>query len=322
MQEREYIQEDEIDLRDLFKSIWDKRKFIAVFTMVVTVLSVAYALSQTPIYEARALLEIGNYKSYVDSSNSNRIMLDNSSQLEKKLNVLFIDSQKNIQKNAWINSIAVPKKTDVFLEINAEAKSNELATKEIHSVIEYVQKEHQKILDDVKRQRELEVNNIELKINNILNNEMKLLDEKIELLNENISSYQDQLVLINDNFEKIKDSNPSLAALRLIEKRDLANSINDINFQLMEMRDKKETLKTTVINELREKKVLVASLLLPHNYKNSEIVGKILTNESPIKPKKSLIVVVAFVTGFILSIFLVFFMQFIAGFKEEKKAND
>ena len=116
VQEREYIQEDEIDLRDLFKTIWDKRKFIALFTMVVTVLSVAYALSQTPIYEARALLEIGNYKSYVDSSNSNRIMLDNSSQLEKKLNVLFIDSQKNIQKDAWINSIAVPKKTDVFLQ--------------------------------------------------------------------------------------------------------------------------------------------------------------------------------------------------------------
>lgn len=321
MQEREYIQEDEIDLRELFKTIWDKRKFIAIFTLVVTILAIIYAMSKTPIYEARALLEIGNYKSYVDSSNSNRIMLDNSSQLEKKLNVLFIDSQKNIKKDASISSISTPKKAEVFLEIVAEAKSNELATKEIQEVIEYVQKEHQKILDDVKRQRELEVNNIELKINNILNNEMKLVDEKIHLLNENINSYQEQLVLINDNFEKIKDSNPSLAALRLIEKRDLANSINAINFQLMEMRDKKEKLKTTVINELREKKVLIASLLLPHNYKNSEVVGKILTNDNPIKPKKTLIVVVAFVTGFILSIFLVFFLQFIAGFKEEKK-ND
>ncbi len=321
MHEKQYIEEDEIDLRDLFKTIWNKRKFIAIFTIIVTVLAIIYVLLKTPIYEAKTVLEIGNYKSYVDSSNSNRVMLDNSFQLEKKLNVLFIDSQKNIAKYRRISSITVPKKAEVFLEIIAEAKSNELAVKEIQGVVEYVQKEHQKILDDVKRQRELEVNNIELKINNILNNEMKLLDEKISLLNENISSYQDQLVLINDNFEKIKDSNPSLAALRLIEKRDLVNSINAINFQLMEMKDKKETLKTTVINELREKKVLISSLLLPHNYKNTRIVGKILTNDNPVKPKKLLIVTVAFVTGFILSIFLVFFMQFIGSFKEERK-ND
>lgn len=36
-----------------------------------------------------------------------------------------------------------------------------------------------------------------------------------------------------------------------------------------------------------------------------------MTNDFPAKPKKSLIVAVAFVTGFILSIFLVFLINFI-----------
>lgn len=48
-------------------------------------------------------------------------------------------------------------------------------------------------------------------------------------------------------------------------------------------------------------------------------IGEIKISKEPInKPKKALIVTVAFVTGFILSIFLVFFMQFINSFKEEK----
>ena len=85
----------------------------------------------------------------------------------------------------------------------------------------------------------------------------------------------------------------------------------------MDMRDKKESLATTTINNLNEDKLLSSSLMLPHNYKNTHIVGEIITNDYPIKPKKKLIVTVAFVTGLILSIFLVFFLEFI-GKTEEK----
>jgi uncharacterized protein involved in exopolysaccharide biosynthesis len=48
------------------------------------------------------------------------------------------------------------------------------------------------------------------------------------------------------------------------------------------------------------------------------VVGEYIAKDYPIKPKKRLIVTVAFVTGFILSIFLVFFIEFIKGFKEEE----
>jgi uncharacterized protein involved in exopolysaccharide biosynthesis len=45
------------------------------------------------------------------------------------------------------------------------------------------------------------------------------------------------------------------------------------------------------------------------NYKNSEIVGQVITNDYPTKPKKKIIVAVAFIAGFILSIFLVFIIN-------------
>ena len=47
------------------------------------------------------------------------------------------------------------------------------------------------------------------------------------------------------------------------------------------------------------------------NLANTKLVGEYIINDFPIKPKKSLIIVVAFVTGFILSIFLVFFLHFV-----------
>lgn len=50
--------------------------------------------------------------------------------------------------------------------------------------------------------------------------------------------------------------------------------------------------------------------------KNSEIVGSILVNDNPVKPKKALIIIVSFVTAFILSLLLVFFMSFISKLKK------
>ena len=47
-------------------------------------------------------------------------------------------------------------------------------------------------------------------------------------------------------------------------------------------------------------------------------IGDIKISEEAInKPKTSLILTVAFITGFILSIFLVFFIQFIQSIKRE-----
>jgi LPS O-antigen subunit length determinant protein (WzzB/FepE family) len=73
------------------------------------------------------------------------------------------------------------------------------------------------------------------------------------------------------------------------------------------------------ISELIKEKTELDLLLNKRNYKNSEIVGHIITNDYPIEPKKKLIVTVAFIAGFILSIFLVFIMN--AFRKEDDKVS-
>ncbi|MGB6020131.1 MAG: GNVR domain-containing protein, partial [Sulfurimonadaceae bacterium] len=53
--------------------------------------------------------------------------------------------------------------------------------------------------------------------------------------------------------------------------------------------------------------------------KMTKVIGSITIGTDPIKPKKALIIVVAFITGLMLSVFLAFFLEFIQGNREEEK---
>ena len=307
MQEK-YLQEDEIDLRELFKTIWARRFFVITFTLVVTVLAAVYAYTKTPIYEAKALVEIGEYKLNGTTKNS----IDNAVVLEKKLSTLFVDMEKNLKdKTSEISNIAIVKGLINFLEIKSEATSNEEAKNEILKVLTFVQGEHEKILDDVKKQKEMELRNIDLQISDIKSRTVALIDKKLENNVKNLENLQEQLKFVDENLKKIDSLNPSLAALKLMEKKDITNSINTLTIQNFDLESKKDELLTTSLYTLQENKKIIELSLLPHNYKNTQIVGEIMTNDFPTKPKKSLIVAVAFVTGFILSIFLVFLINFI-----------
>ena len=307
MQEK-YLQEDEIDLRELFKTIWARRFFVIAFTLVVTVLAAVYAYTKTPIYEAKALVEIGEYKLNGTTKNS----IDDAVVLEKKLSTLFVDMEKNLKdKTSEISNIAIVKGLKNFLEIKSEATSNEEAKNEILKVLTFVQGEHEKILDDVKKQKEMELRNIDLQISDIKSRTVALIDKKLENNVKNLENLQEQLKFVDENLKKIDSLNPSLAALKLMEKKDITNSINTLTIQNFDLESKKDELLTTSLYKLQENKKIIELSLLPHNYKNTQIVGEIMTNDFPTKPKKSLIVVVALVTGFILSIFLVFLINFI-----------
>ena len=51
---------------------------------------------------------------------------------------------------------------------------------------------------------------------------------------------------------------------------------------------------------------------------NTQMIEDIKIDTSPIKPKKKLIVIVAFITGLMFSIFLVFFLSFVRGMSKEE----
>lgn len=316
MQNQKYLQEDEIDLKELFKTLWKYKIFILVFTFVTTILSIIYVSLKTPTYQVTALVELGSYKTESDQD----IIIDNADNLSKKLTTIFIDLRKNLEnKNFEITKIVTVKGMKNFIEISSEASSNTQAIEGLNEVIDHIKSEHSKLLDDVKEKNEFQLKNISLSIKNIEEDKLVNIEKKIELYQQNILNLEEQMVSVAETLKNLNKLDPSISALKLMEKRDISNAIISNKSNLYDLIEEKENLINIEINKLLNRKKVLETLSLPHNLKNSEVVGSILVNEHPIKPKKSLIVIVAFITGFILSIFIVFFLQFINNVRKEKK---
>lgn len=314
MQEQKYIQEDEIDLREIFKSIFERKYFILIFTLIITILAIIYVNIKTPIYEAKAVIEIGSYKTESDEVR----VVDNLNEFSKKLSTIFIDLRKNdIEKESEITNISISKGMKNYIEISSQAISNDLALKEIEAVLSFTKDEHGKFLNDIKEKNKIQISNIDNSVKN-LQEQIVNIDRKIELYEKNVINLEEQMKFVLESLKNINSLDPSIAALKLMEKRDISNDIISNKSQLFDLMIKKESISNLEINKLIERKKILESLTLDYNIKNSDIVGKIQINDYPVKPKKTLVVVVSFVTGFILSIFIIFFMQFIQGLKKEE----
>ena len=132
------------------------------------------------------------------------------------------------------------------------------------------------------------VPNLEIEKNNTLNVAIKDLQLKIDNIKDVtiVNLQRDKKIMQNDTLRKLEYK---LSVGLSNKKIKLNEQINQLRFNMSDQ-----------------------------NIQNSEVVGDYVVKESPIKPKKKLIVVVAFVTGFILSIFIVFFLNFIAKETEDK----
>ena len=179
--EQNYYQEDEIDLKELFGILWAKKTFIISITTAITLVAGIYAFNKTPIYEAHALVEIGNYKLHNNNNNNNnnnKAILDSASDLSKKLNILFIDILKNEKdREGLITSISAAKKVNSFIEIKSEAISNEIASREILKVVNYIKIQHQTKLKNIQNDRKSRINSINRQINTIKNKQTELLSK-------------------------------------------------------------------------------------------------------------------------------------------------
>jgi uncharacterized protein involved in exopolysaccharide biosynthesis len=273
------------------------------------------------VYEAKAIVKIGEYKLNNNNNNNNRnnkVTIANASELTKELEVLYIDLLKN-QKDriAEIKSISLVKKQNNLFEIVANGNSNETASNELNKVIYYVQEKHQKLLDDVRELREAQMKNVKNKLSLLKTKTLPALKEKISRYKNDIKMYKKNFKDIQENLKKIRNSNPTMAALQINEGGNLAKLLIDLRRYLEGYISEQNRIEMIEISNLEKELNSLISSMKPYNYKNTEVIGNIMTNDYAIKPKKKLIVIVAFITGFILSIFLVFFLEFIKGFKED-----
>lgn len=190
MIENRNINEDEIDLRELFHVIWKKKLFILSFTFIITLISGIYIYNKTPIYEVKSFVEIG----YINEN-----MIEDINALEQKLKVVFSIGESKIENSyekGIVTSIKQIKGVKNFLEIKTEAYSNEIALNKNKEILKFIQdlsiekiKQYEIILDndilDTKREidfiNNLEIKNIKSQIEILKEQELKNIDRQIEI---------------------------------------------------------------------------------------------------------------------------------------------
>lgn len=396
MVENKNIQEDEIDLRELFQIIWKRKLFIIVFTFIITLLSGIYIYKKNPIYEVKSFIEIG----YI-----NQNMLEDINALEQKLKVIFSVEENKIEESyekGIVTSIKQIKGVKNFLEIKTEGYSNEIALLKNQEVLKLIQsllepkiKEYEVILDNdilnTKREveyiKEVEMKNILSQINILKEQEIKNIDKKINILKtqnipliknqieflskkkiktiedkisfytKSIDKYQYEMNLINKSINKTQDTSSLIASMQTLNYENLMintqNKIKDLELeidsiikdeipklkneleninevQIRDLENKKQNISNETIRKLEDKinielKTKITQLnekvetlnfkKSEQNLSNSKLIGNYVINNNPTKPKKSLVILVSFVTSFIFSIFIVLISNFFSNSK-------
>jgi len=122
------FEEDQIDLKELFKVIWKKRVFILVFTIFMTLCSLVYVFfkEKTLIYKGKALIEIGE----IQSESFATQVFDNPNNLVEILRVqLELDS-------------FFPSGTTQLLVITSENKDKNIIENDLKTAIEFIIQRH------------------------------------------------------------------------------------------------------------------------------------------------------------------------------------
>jgi capsular polysaccharide biosynthesis protein len=361
------FQEDEIDLRELFKILVRYKVFIAIFTIIVTFGAIIYALSKTPIYEVKSNVQVG----YIGET-----LIVEPDTLVKILNIVFSVEDKISSNNEFISevtTISTNKNLKNFIEIKTEAISNEEAVKKNNEVVDFIKNSYQPKIEQYITETKNSIENIKRAIKNIddfeaknikeqirilkeqsivkINEEIKFLkgfklktiESKIDFHTKKLDEYTKSVNKLYSDAKNYQDvATSAIVSMQMVNYQNLIlnsqNKIEDLKIEkeiistqtIPNLEIKKENISNEQIRKLQHqidvelvsKKIKLNEQMNNLNYniteqniRNNEIIGDFIVKNYPIKPKRKLIVVVAFVSGLVLSIFIAFFLNF---FREEK----
>lgn len=125
---RNINQEDEIDLRELFLTLWKNKVFIVVITAIITILAGIYAYfkNPTPIYQGKLYLEIGK----IQDKNFVPVLIENTYDISSVLNL-----ELNVQSNPLKGTIRI-------LEVSFSNENKDLIENKLQEVKEFVILKH------------------------------------------------------------------------------------------------------------------------------------------------------------------------------------
>lgn len=246
-----------------------------------------------------------------------------------------IDYVNNVEIKNILSQISILKEQEIF-KINREIENLKNQNLKIaNNEIDFLKNEKLKKLSE--------------KISFYKNN-LEKFDKEINELNKTISINQDKTALLVISTQLINYQNLMLNTQNQINELELQVQqiiketipkleINKENIFLVQIKDlemkkqnvSNDTIKKledkinielkTKISQLEEKKNTTKFKFSKENISNAKLVGNYVISDYPVKPKKMLIIIISFITAFVLSIFIAFFINFIRDNKITKTPN-
>ena len=291
------LEEDEIDLKELFSTIWNNKFKIVFFVFIVTSLTIIYTLSLPNSYISQTLLvpqtkaktSLGGLGALAGMAGIDIGSSGGDIDIEASLNTILKDFEfeKRLIKKYNLVEKLKPKKENLVFALSYDGIYNFLHKAKKDEKLSYddmVFNTYKTILDTISITKDKKSGIISLKAENP---DRFLAKELVNIYLKELTSH-----------------------LRDIEMKDIQKQIDYYTkeMQIVDEISMKEQL-SQLSSSLIQKKVLSKANEFYNVRQFTKAQVAYIKDKS--KPKRALIVIVGFITSFILGIFMVFLLEFI-----------
>lgn len=305
--------EEEISLRDIIQTLWRGKWIILIFTLVTLTIAVIYSyIVANPTYESKGSVLInnvvneelpeGSLAEFVNNATSKEVLteiLKSPEVLEKTINDLSLDrSVGSLQSSIEISS---EEDNESIINISIKGTNQEILAETINTLVENSRVAIQdKLLSSLALYEERYMN------------EMKEMDESLQeylaeyerleaesglpllvLFQQNASGSQYMLEANQELLQELR----SLEKITQVEYEQINSKINNTNTKYNELHNKLEE-----VNSLQQVNVV---------YERIHTLSSAYTGDEPIAPNKILNIVIGFILGGMIGVFVVFLRSYL-----------
>jgi capsular polysaccharide biosynthesis protein len=301
--------EEEISLRELIEIILKHKKTIIIVTLAATLVAVVLSFFVIkPTYEATTTLSVTDVTPETGFFGSNTTVI-----LPGKDSNLPSVQSDSIDKDLSLLLSSLLKYPDMSVEAFKEEVTNPIVL--MNTVKQLGLDPQEYTVENLKKQISVSiVNNTNLITVTVKEDNPELAAKIADTIAENFRSYI--IERNNRQTDKLIETLNKLTNLQNDKIRETTTKLNEIQTSsqdklLIEQTQKQlELLKNT--RDIMLEKYNMLELLKESDLGKQSILitSKALVPDKPIAPKKSLNIIIAFILGLMVSIFIVFFMEY------------
>ncbi len=294
-------QTDEIELIDIIRVLWKRKKLIIFITFLFTLGAVGVSLILPKVYEVSTIIEPGV-----------RPIADGNGQIINEVPVVSPDAVKEavlggaydvaIQKKINllpadypVIKVTLPKNT-TLVNVAIESTDPDKARAILDELVAQVGSDIQGKLENEKKKIENEMEATKIS--------EKALDEKISLIEKQLNATSKKIEELENDRQKSMAGRSADAMSVLLYSNEIQNQQIYLNNLQEKLKDLETSAKTfgVLMENIRLKLAMV---------KSTRLVKPPTIPENPIKPKKPLIVALAGVLGLMGSMMLAFLLEYL-----------